>query len=146
MLDSGFEKWHNKAKYDYSTLFPFTTLTFSYLKVTRHIREDQYHEDLRQKREERKNHSEAQIKILLAVPCHADPNVSDTDGEDMEKNRESILVSSPAAWRKQVAAWQSEMRDVDSDSEMEAPQIGEHLSYWKSGPWTGLSDLLMEQL
>ncbi|KAJ7658395.1 hypothetical protein DFH06DRAFT_926550, partial [Mycena polygramma] len=38
------------------------------------------------------------------------------------------LVSSPAAWRKQVAAWQSEMRDADdSDSDTDdTPQAAGH--------------------
>ncbi|KAJ6573792.1 ribonuclease H-like domain-containing protein [Mycena vulgaris] len=87
-------------------------------KVTRRIREDQYAEGLRQKRDGRKNHSEVQIKTLLAVPRYADANISDTDSDDAERPRESVLVSSCAAWRKQVAAWQSEMRDADdSDSD-----------------------------
>jgi hypothetical protein len=87
------------------------------LKVTRRIREDQYADGLRQKREGRKNHSEVQITKLLAVPRYADANVSDTDGEAGEKSGESVLVSSPAAWRKQVAKWQSEMQEVESDSD-----------------------------
>ncbi|KAJ6453220.1 hypothetical protein C8R47DRAFT_1255904 [Mycena vitilis] len=95
-------------------------------KVTRHIRADQYDEGLRQKRDGRKNHSDVQIKTLLAVPRYADANVSDTDNEGTEASRESVLVSSPAAWRRQVAAWQSEMRnadDSDSDSDTnETPQ------------------------
>ncbi|KAJ7808340.1 ribonuclease H-like domain-containing protein [Mycena olivaceomarginata] len=87
-------------------------------KVTRRIREDQYTEGLRQKRDGRKNHSEVQIKTLLAVPRYADANISDTDSDNAERPRESVLVSSRAAWRKQVAAWQSEMRDADdSDSD-----------------------------
>ncbi|KAJ7325950.1 ribonuclease H-like domain-containing protein [Mycena albidolilacea] len=87
-------------------------------KVTRRIREDQYAEGLRQKRDGRKNHSEVQIKTLLAVPRYADANISDTDSDDTERPRESVLVSSCAAWRKQVAAWQSEIRDADdSDSD-----------------------------
>ncbi|KAJ6527612.1 hypothetical protein DFH09DRAFT_1031843 [Mycena vulgaris] len=100
-------------------------------KVTRRIREEQYADDLRQKREGRKNHSEVQIKKLLAVPRYADANVSDTDGEDGEKSRESVLVSSPAAWRKQVAMWQSEMRDAESDSETDdGPQAGRRRASW----------------
>ncbi|KAF7375831.1 DUF659 domain-containing protein [Mycena sanguinolenta] len=95
-------------------------------KVTQRIREDQYREGLRQKREGRKNHSEAQIKTLLTVPRYADANLSDTDGEDGGRSRESILVSSPAAWRKQVAVWQSEMQEIDSDSDIEAPRIDQH--------------------
>ncbi|KAJ6613917.1 hypothetical protein B0H10DRAFT_1951071 [Mycena sp. CBHHK59/15] len=43
--------------------------------------------------------------------------------DDVAQNRESVLVSSRAAWRKQVAVWQSEMWDAMSDSDNDdAPQ------------------------
>ncbi|KAJ6496403.1 hypothetical protein C8R45DRAFT_1094646 [Mycena sanguinolenta] len=59
-------------------------------KVTRHIREEQYIEGFRQKREGRKNHAEAQIKTLLAVPRYADAILSDTDDdEDSHKGKQS---------------------------------------------------------
>ncbi|KAF7356032.1 hypothetical protein MVEN_00932800 [Mycena venus] len=97
----------------------------------RRIREDQYADGLRQKHEGQKNHSEVQIKKLFTVPRYADANVSDTDGEDGEKSQESVLVSSPAAWRKQVAVWQSEMRDAESDSEIDdGPQTGRRRASW----------------
>ncbi|KAJ7601904.1 hypothetical protein FB45DRAFT_1048098 [Roridomyces roridus] len=89
------------------------------ISVTRRIREDQYATGLRQKREPRKNHSEVQVKELLTVPRYADANLSDTDGEDGENERDSVLVSSPAAWRKQVAIWQRDMQEEDTESDSE---------------------------
>ncbi|KAJ6480605.1 ribonuclease H-like domain-containing protein [Mycena vitilis] len=101
-------------------------------KVTRRIREDQYDEGVRQKRDGRKNHTDVQIKTLLAVPRYADANVSDAENEGTAAARESVLVSSPAAWRKQVAAWQSEMREADdSDSDTDnTPPAGHRRASW----------------
>ncbi|KAJ6620220.1 hypothetical protein B0H10DRAFT_2216262 [Mycena sp. CBHHK59/15] len=61
--------------------------------VTCRIREEQYIEGLRQKREGRKNHAEAQIKTLLAVPRYADVILSDTDNdEDSNQGKQSALA------------------------------------------------------
>ncbi|KAF7335029.1 CxC2 domain-containing protein [Mycena venus] len=65
-------------------------LIFDNFKVTRRIR---YTDGLRQKREGRKNHSEAQIKTLLAARRYADANVSNTDGDDGGEEPGICLIS-----------------------------------------------------
>ncbi|KAJ7470022.1 hypothetical protein B0H11DRAFT_2238167 [Mycena galericulata] len=105
-------------------------------KATQYIREDQYADGLRQQREGRKNHSEVQIKTLLAVPRYADANVSDIDEDNVEKSQDSVLVSSPTVWRKQVAVWQSEMQDTDeSDSDTDPPQVALSVGGWCHAAW-----------
>ncbi|KAJ7864543.1 hypothetical protein B0H13DRAFT_1637672, partial [Mycena leptocephala] len=60
----------------------------------------------------------------------------DTDGEDGEKSGESLLVSSPAAWRKQVAKWQSEMQEVESDSDTDnGPRAGQLTGGRRRASW-----------
>ncbi|KAJ6628168.1 hypothetical protein B0H10DRAFT_1991676 [Mycena sp. CBHHK59/15] len=103
-------------------------------KVTRHIREEQYTDSLCQKREGRKNHSEVQIKTLLTVPRYADTNISDTD-DNVAQNQESVLVSSRVAWRKQVAAWQSDMRDAVSDSDNDDAQAASSTGAHRRTNW-----------
>ncbi|KAF8194386.1 ribonuclease H-like domain-containing protein [Mycena galopus ATCC 62051] len=94
-------------------------------KVTRRIREDHYTEGLRQKRQGRKNHSEAQVKTLLSVPRYSEAGVSDTDDENNGiREKQSVLIKSKAAWRKQVQEWQQEMHDLSDDEEVPTAASG----------------------
>ncbi|KAJ7692074.1 ribonuclease H-like domain-containing protein, partial [Mycena rosella] len=89
-------------------------------KVTRDLRNKQYEEGLAEKRDGRTNHSEEQVKLLLAVPCYAEALLSDTDDSDAEvTERASVLVKSKAAWRKQTAKWQEELREEELEREAE---------------------------
>ncbi|KAJ7300515.1 hypothetical protein DFH08DRAFT_828403 [Mycena albidolilacea] len=47
-----------------------------------------------------------QAKKLLSVP-------RDTDNSDNEGGKTSVVVQTSSAWRKQVAEWQAEMRELD---------------------------------
>ncbi|KAJ6534826.1 hypothetical protein B0H19DRAFT_1271523 [Mycena capillaripes] len=72
-------------------------------------------EGLAARRDGRKNHDEDQIKLLLAVPRYAEALLSDTDDSDDEgAERISVVVKSRAAWQKQMAKWQEELR-VEED-------------------------------
>ncbi|KAJ7246762.1 hypothetical protein C8J57DRAFT_1674970, partial [Mycena rebaudengoi] len=86
-------------------------------KVTRHIRQEQRTEGLLEERGARNNHSESQIKILRSLPRYADAILSDADDSDGEGGKTSVLVSRSAGWRKQVARWQQDMRDLDALSD-----------------------------
>jgi hypothetical protein len=72
---------------------------------------------LAEKRDGRENHSEEQVKLLLAVPRYAEALLSDTDDSDVEASeRASVIVKSKAAWRKPLAKWQ-ELRDAEDEDE-----------------------------
>ncbi|KAJ7023602.1 ribonuclease H-like domain-containing protein [Mycena alexandri] len=92
-------------------------------KVTRHLRDKQYEEGLAEKRDGRQNHSEDQVKLLLAVPRYAEALLSDTDDSDTDTTeRISVVVRSKAAWRRQMAKWQEELQEaemVDTDEDKE---------------------------
>ncbi|KAJ7664843.1 ribonuclease H-like domain-containing protein [Mycena rosella] len=83
-------------------------------KVTRYLRNKQYEEGLAEKRDGRSNHSEEQVKLLLAVPRYAEALLSDTDDSDGEATEKiSVVLRSKAAWRRQMAKWQEELREAD---------------------------------
>ncbi|KAJ7438578.1 hypothetical protein FB451DRAFT_1192519, partial [Mycena latifolia] len=95
-------------------------------KVTRDLRNKQYEEGLAEKRDGRANHSEEQVKLLLAVPRYAEALLSDTDDSDVEAaERLSVVVKSKAAWRKQMAKWQEELREEELQADAAEPQGGD---------------------
>ena len=68
------------------------------------------------RRDGRTNYSEEQVKLLLAVPRYADALLSDTDDSDVEATeRVSVLMKSKAAWWKQMAKWEQELRDEEGE-------------------------------
>ncbi|KAJ7310796.1 hypothetical protein DFH08DRAFT_1046089 [Mycena albidolilacea] len=97
-------------------------------KVMRNLREKQFAEGLAEKREGRENHSEAQTKLLLAVPRYAAALLSDTDDSDGEATEQvSVILKSKAAWRRQLAKWEQELRDAEAEApnwEASAPPSG----------------------
>ncbi|KAJ6492762.1 ribonuclease H-like domain-containing protein [Mycena vitilis] len=89
-------------------------------KITRYIRDEQQAEGLLDERGGRKNHSDEQVPTLLAVPRYADAILSDTDDSEDEGEKVSVMVRTSSAWRKQVAKWQADMRELDMVSENES--------------------------
>jgi hypothetical protein len=86
---------------------------------TRYIRDEQKAEGLVEERDGRKNHSDSRVQKLLSVPRYADAILSDTDDSDNEGGKTSVVVRTSSAWRKQVAEWQAEMRELDMVSDCE---------------------------
>ncbi|KAJ7115136.1 ribonuclease H-like domain-containing protein [Mycena crocata] len=86
-------------------------------KVTHQIRDEQKAEGLVEERGGRKNHSDSRLKTLLSVPRYADAILSDTDDSGDEGNKVSVTVRTSGGWRKQVAEWQAEMRELDAVSD-----------------------------
>ncbi|KAJ7754674.1 ribonuclease H-like domain-containing protein [Mycena maculata] len=86
-------------------------------KVTRYIRDEQKTEGLVEERGARKNHADSRVQTLLSVPRYADAILSDTDDSDDEGGKMSVVVRTSGAWRKQVAEWQAEMRELDMVSD-----------------------------
>jgi hypothetical protein len=72
----------------------------------------------------------------LAVPRYADAVASDTDDDEPvdSRKKQSVLVNSKAAWRKQVAKWQKESRELDElsedDTEVPEPPTGQRRRRW----------------
>ncbi|KAJ7642481.1 ribonuclease H-like domain-containing protein [Mycena polygramma] len=89
-------------------------------KITRYIRDEQQAEGLLDERGGRKNHSDEQVPTLLAVPRYADAILSDTDDSEDEGEKVSVMVRTSSAWRKQVAKWQADMRELDMLSDNES--------------------------
>jgi hypothetical protein len=54
---------------------------------------------------------------LLSVPRYADAILSDTDDSDNEGGKKSVVVRTSGAWRRQVAEWQAEIRELDAVSD-----------------------------
>ncbi|KAJ6611416.1 hypothetical protein B0H10DRAFT_1953083 [Mycena sp. CBHHK59/15] len=86
-------------------------------KVTHQICDEQQAEGLLEERGGRKNHSELQIQTLLSVPRYANAILSDTDDSRDEGGKISVMVWTSSGWRKQVAKWQAEMRELDAVSD-----------------------------
>ncbi|KAJ7175217.1 ribonuclease H-like domain-containing protein [Mycena crocata] len=86
-------------------------------KVTRYIRDEQREDGLVAERGGRQNHADSRVQTLLSVPRYADAILSDTDDSGDEGGKTSVIVRTSVAWRKQVAAWQAEMRELDTVSD-----------------------------
>ncbi|KAJ7926541.1 ribonuclease H-like domain-containing protein [Mycena leptocephala] len=86
-------------------------------KVTRFIRDEQKAEGLVEERGGRKNHADSRVQTLLSVPRYADAILSDTDDSDNGGGKKSVVVRTSGAWRKQVAEWQAEIRELDAVSD-----------------------------
>ncbi|KAK7015735.1 hypothetical protein R3P38DRAFT_2543461, partial [Favolaschia claudopus] len=83
-------------------------------KVTRFIRQEQKAEGLTDERTKRKNHEDSRVQQLLTVPRYADAILSDTDDSENEGGRRSVVIRTSTAWRRQVAEWQAETRELDA--------------------------------
>ncbi|KAK7693997.1 hypothetical protein QCA50_003573 [Cerrena zonata] len=79
-----------------------------------------------QDRDKRKNHSDERVQTLLHVPRYGDVLEDDADDSDVGEastqpstsNIRTHLVTSRAAWRRELAKWQQEqLTDSDSDSD-----------------------------
>ncbi|KAJ6556918.1 ribonuclease H-like domain-containing protein [Mycena sp. CBHHK59/15] len=86
-------------------------------QVTRYIHEEQKADGLVEERGGRKNHTDSRVQKLLSVPQYADAILSDTDDSDNEGEQISVVLQTSGAWRKQVAGWQAEMRELEAISE-----------------------------
>ena len=73
-------------------------------------------------REKRSNHSQEHVARLLSVPRYAD--LLDPDGDDIDETcqtgngsggERSSLITSGAAWRREMAKWIQDEQDLDSD-------------------------------
>ncbi|KAF8163867.1 ribonuclease H-like domain-containing protein, partial [Mycena galopus ATCC 62051] len=95
-------------------------------KVTRFIRDEQRADGLVEQREGRENHTDSRVQTLLAVPRYADAILSDTDDSENEGEKVSVVLRTSAAWRKQVAKWQEEMRELDAVADNEGLPPARH--------------------
>jgi len=78
-------------------------------------------------RDKRKNHDEASVTDLLAVPRYADlleeePHASG-DEEGLSKHQ-SALIKSREGWRKEMGKWVQEERVRSDDSDSDGEELG----------------------
>ncbi|KAJ7233778.1 hypothetical protein C8J57DRAFT_1249676 [Mycena rebaudengoi] len=96
--------------------------SYNSLHVTHFIQEEQRAERLMEERAGQKNHTDSHAKTLLSVP------------RDNEGRRTSVVVRTSAAWRKQVAAWQEAMHELDAiTDEALAPAVSDNNENLPSG-------------
>ncbi|EJD32807.1 hypothetical protein AURDEDRAFT_178096 [Auricularia subglabra TFB-10046 SS5] len=95
-------------------------------KVGAHLRREHMKHGLVEKRTGRKNHKESRVEQLLAVPRYAEALDGDIlaasgdtngTGEDSESVRKSTLVTSSAAWRREVARWKAAEDETDDEED-----------------------------
>lgn len=70
-------------------------------------------------REKRKNHSEDHVSTLLTVPRYADVLECGEDSENEEgeaQGSRSTLVNSARSWRRVMAKWIEDEREMSEDS------------------------------
>ncbi|KAJ6546775.1 hypothetical protein B0H10DRAFT_2243447 [Mycena sp. CBHHK59/15] len=95
-------------------------------KVMRDLRNKQYAEGLVEKHDGRTNHSDQQVKLLLAVPRYAEALRSNTDDSDAEVAEQVwVLVKSKAAWHKQTAKWEKELREEELERDADGSVGGD---------------------
>jgi hypothetical protein len=78
-------------------------------------------------RDKRKNHDEASITDLLAVPRYADllEEEAHTSGEeDGLSKRRSALIKTRKGWRKEMSKWVQEERVRSDDSDSDGEEMG----------------------
>ncbi|KAJ7235969.1 hypothetical protein C8J57DRAFT_1248072 [Mycena rebaudengoi] len=96
--------------------------SYNSLHVTHFIQEEQRAESLMEERAGQKNHTDSHAETLLSVP------------RDNEGRRTSVVVQTSAAWRKQVAAWQEAMHELDAiTDEALAPAVSDNNENLPSG-------------